>query len=70
MPSCQVCVCMRVCVRVHWMGPFLPRGNEVTLWKSGVRGQAALIPLPVRVSPPRLLAADGSHVSALQMSAR
>lgn len=35
----------------------------------GVRGQSALIPLPVSVSPPRLLTADGSHVSALRMSA-
>lgn len=61
-----VCVCMRVCA--HWIRLFLPRGNEVAL--GGVRGQSALIPLPVRVSPPRLLTADGSHVSALQMSAR
>lgn len=44
--------------------------QEAMKWHlGGVRGQSALIPLPVRVSPPWLLAADGSHVSTLWMSA-
>lgn len=72
---CRVCVvwlCVCVCyvcfhVCMCWLRLFLPRGNEVALGR--VRGQSALIPLPVRVSPPWLLAADGSHVSTLWMSA-
>lgn len=44
--------------------------QEAMKWHlGGVRGQSTLIPLPVRVSPPWLLAADGSHVSTLRMSA-
>lgn len=45
--------------------------REAMKWRSGgFRGHPALILLPVRTSPPRLLAADGSHVPALRMSAR
>lgn len=62
-------VLLCACMCLYWIRLFLRRwGDEVAL--GGVRGQSALIPLPVRVSPPWLLTADGSHVSTLWMSAR
>lgn len=64
---CVICVCM--CVYMRVLDPTLPRADEVALG-GRVTGQSALIPLPVRVSSPWLLTADGSHVSTLRMSAR
>lgn len=65
---CEWCVfaCVHVCVCA---GSDSFRQEAMKWHLGGVRGQSALIPLPVRVSPPRLLAADGSHVSTLWMSA-
>lgn len=57
-------------VLMHRLKLALPLGNEVALGGEGFRGHPALILLPVRTSPPRLLAADGSHVPALRTSAR
>lgn len=65
-PWCVVYV-MCGCMWMFWLPLFLPKGNEVAL--GGVRGQSALIPLPVRVCPPQLRTPDGSHVSVLRMSA-
>ena len=72
---CVVWLCVCVCVCVTCVSMCVCAGSdsfcqEAMKWHlGGVRGQSSLIPLPVRVSPPWLLAADGSHVSTLRMSA-